>query len=154
MNCAVLLVVVCLGCTQFVNAARCHGDSKPGPPNLHPIDNSAPVLNKTVENGKLFTVGSGEDAVDLLHLYGTPYEMGFAHGKLLKDKLLAFYPQVETYLAQQVSKKAARNPVYKWVLEVWLALPSRQPHVNPTQQSLPPSKSDAFCHRGRDRCGA
>jgi len=113
------------------------------------------VLNKTVENGKLFTVGSGDDAVDLLHLYGTPYEMGFAHGKLLKDKLLAFYPQVETYLAQQVSKKAARNPVYKWVLEVWLALPSRQPHVNPNPNShdllvsLTPSAT-----RGRDRCGA
>ena len=121
----------CCYCLQLADAARCSGDSPPGPPNLHPIDTSAPKLNKTVANGKLYTVGSGEDAVDLLHLYGTPYEQGFAHGTLLKEKLLAFYPQVETYLAEQISKKAAHNPVFKWILEASGSNPIETPRRRP-----------------------
>lgn len=33
-------------------------------------------------HGRRFTVGSGEDAVTVLYLRGTPYEMGYAQGKL------------------------------------------------------------------------
>ena len=111
-------------------AARCEGESKPGPPNMKPIDKHPPVLKETVKHGKLFIVGNGEDAVDLLHLYGSPYEMGYAHGTLLKEKLLSFYPKVETYLAEQITKKAAKHPVFKWILED--SDPTPTPTLTPT----------------------
>ncbi len=44
----------------------------------------------SVANGKLYTVGSGQPgtSLSLLHLYGTPYQMGFAQAQLMRDQLL------------------------------------------------------------------
>ncbi len=42
-------------------------------------------------HGTRTTIGEGEDAITLLHLWGTPYEMGFAHGQLCADEVEAFY---------------------------------------------------------------
>ncbi len=45
-------------------------------------------------NGELSTIGEGEDAITVLKLWGTPYEMGYAHGKLCADKIRAFYSRL------------------------------------------------------------
>lgn len=36
--------------------------------------------------------------MSLIHVYGTPYQMGFAQGYLLKDKLNQFIPELFVYL--------------------------------------------------------
>jgi hypothetical protein len=41
-------------------------------------------------NGTLSTIGSGEDAISVLTLWGTPYEMGYAHGKLCANRVQSF----------------------------------------------------------------
>ena len=41
--------------------------------------------------GSRATIGEGADAITVLHLYGTPYEMGYAHGKLATKEVQAFY---------------------------------------------------------------
>jgi isopenicillin-N N-acyltransferase like protein len=84
------------------NSARCNGQATPGPRNTLPIDEAPPVFVKSVPNGKLFTVGQGDDKKDLLHLYGTPYENGFAMGTLLGPKFPSFVAEVYRYVEAQV----------------------------------------------------
>lgn len=45
-------------------------------------------------NGVLSSIGEGEDRVHLLELWGTPYEMGFAQGRLCADRIRAFYTRL------------------------------------------------------------
>jgi len=99
-------------------AAECNGDATPGPPNMHPIDTEPPRFVSSVPNGKHYTIGNGEDQIDVLHLFGTPYDWGKAHGQLMKDKLQKFYPQVQHYLETELIQKAANSSVLAWVAEV------------------------------------
>ena len=97
-----LALLAALGCHCLAFAAECNGAATPGPRNLHPIDTAAPSFVRSVANGKLFSVGQGDDAKDLLHLYGTPYENGMAMGTLLGPKLISFFSEVYTYTEGQV----------------------------------------------------
>jgi isopenicillin-N N-acyltransferase like protein len=45
-------------------------------------------------NGHLSTIGSGSDTIHLLRLWGTPYEMGYAQGKLCGDRIRNFYARL------------------------------------------------------------
>lgn len=76
------------------NSADCNGAAPPGPRNTHPIDDAAPVFVRSVANGKLYSVGQGDDKRDLLHLYGSPYENGMAMGMLLGPKVVSFFNEV------------------------------------------------------------
>lgn len=42
-------------------------------------------------NGVVETVGEGADAVTVLYVWGTPREMGYAQGKLLRDDIINMY---------------------------------------------------------------
>ncbi len=75
-------------------AAECNGAATPGPRNLHPIDEAAPVFVRAVPHGKLYRVGQGDDKKDLLHLWGTPYDNGMAMGTMLGPKLVSFVKEV------------------------------------------------------------
>jgi len=44
--------------------------------------------------GVVSTLGEGKDAVKLLHVWGTPREMGYAHGTLLKAEIMDFYTKI------------------------------------------------------------
>jgi hypothetical protein len=38
----------------------------------------------------------------LLHVYGNMYQMGFAHGELLKDELNSFMIELWDYIEEQI----------------------------------------------------
>ena len=40
--------------------------------------------------------------LNIVHLYGTPYEMGVAHGSILKENVTNFINEVWAYLELQV----------------------------------------------------
>lgn len=82
---AVNKFVVLLALLAVGLAAYCNG--KPGAPhnNTSPIWKGTPKLLKTVENGKLYEIGSGDSAIKLIHVYGNMYQMGYAQGLLLKQ---------------------------------------------------------------------
>jgi len=42
--------------------------------------------------------------LNVLHLYGTPYQMGFAHGTLLKKQINELIPLVMEYIDEQVQQ--------------------------------------------------
>jgi isopenicillin-N N-acyltransferase like protein len=96
-RCALLLTLL-----STAEGAGCNGISTPGPRNLHPIDETPPVFVREVPNGKLYTVGLGDDKKDLLHLWGTPYQNGMAMGKLLGPKLTSFFNEVYQYTEGQI----------------------------------------------------
>ena len=39
-------------------------------PNMNPIQSAPPTFVKSVKNGKLYTVGNGEDMINLVHVWG------------------------------------------------------------------------------------
>jgi len=42
-------------------------------------------------NGRTYMLGQGADAVRVIEVWGTPYEMGYAHGYLVRKELKAYY---------------------------------------------------------------
>ena len=85
----------------------CH--IKPDPnakPNLNPVDDEKPIFVKSVQYGngqaKLYTVGHGDDEIYVVHLWGTPYEMGYAHGLLLPKRMEALVETFWSYMELQV----------------------------------------------------
>ena len=56
-------------CHIFVIFARAQPDPN-AKPNLNPIQTDPPKFIKQVKNGKLYSVGSGEDLIYLVHVWG------------------------------------------------------------------------------------
>jgi hypothetical protein len=62
-----------------------------------------PRLVSTVSNGKRYVVGHGYDKINIIHVYGgTPYDMGFAYGKLLSQDFKEGIPEFFDYLYKKV----------------------------------------------------
>lgn len=95
-----ILLVACLLYCGF--SAYCNG--KPGPyyVNNEPIWKEQPRLVKTHKYGKLFEIGTGTTTMKLLHVYGNMYQMGFAHGALLRDDLQVFMLELWDYIEEQI----------------------------------------------------
>jgi isopenicillin-N N-acyltransferase-like protein len=121
MHCWALLASGLLLCT-CADAAACNGHSTPGPQNLNPIDTAAPIFVRSVLNGKLYSVGTGDDTKDLLHVWGTPHENGLAMGQLLGPKLPAFIREVYTYTESQIIAQAANNTSLQKILKMGLTV--------------------------------
>ncbi len=101
-------------------AAECNGKSKPGPPNLEAVITDKPKFVRQVANGKLYTVGTGDDEMDVMHVWGTPFEMGQAQGLLNPKKLESFITEVYSYMETQIIAKAANNTFLAWVAKTGL----------------------------------
>jgi len=76
----------------------------PGTPNTNPVFTDSPVLVNEVPNGKLYVQGNTTVTPNLLllSLWGTPYEMGYAHGQLLAPQIKDLFPQLFEWLYGQV----------------------------------------------------
>jgi exportin-7 len=99
------LLVTALASLQChcVLSAFCHG--KPDPrakPNLNPVQSDPPKFLKSVKNGKLYSAGNGDDLIHIVHVWGSPYEMGYAHGELMTSQAHSFMNDVWSYLEEQV----------------------------------------------------
>lgn len=83
-------------------STHCHG--RPGQyyVNEQPVWTSQPTLLRTHKNGKLYEIGEGTTKMKLIHVYGNMYEMGFAHGYLLKDELKSFLKELWEYIDGEV----------------------------------------------------
>jgi len=72
------------------------------------------VFVKQVPNGKLYTTG-GPDLnpnIFVTHLYGSPYEMGYAHGQLFQDILPQVYSGMLDYIYNEVESYIKFLPQY------------------------------------------
>jgi len=58
-------------------------------PNRYPIIVYEPTFIRQIPNAKLFTAGTaGNNKINIVHVWGTPYEMGYAYGTILKDEVI------------------------------------------------------------------
>lgn len=100
-----LVVWVLAALVAVAGASRCNGEAPPGPRNTNPIDEARPAFVRSVPNGKLFTVGHGDDAKDLIHVWGSPYANGLAMGTLLGPKLVTFMNEAYDYIEGSIVAK-------------------------------------------------
>jgi hypothetical protein len=71
--------------------------------NTNPIVREEPVFISSIPNGKRFSVGSGYDKINILHVYGgTPYDMGYALGKMMSKELATLMPLYFNYLEKEI----------------------------------------------------
>lgn len=77
-----------LSFTMSTDAAYCHGHPSPdASPNINPIyvpdkENPSGTLITSNENGAVYRVGEGDDAITVLHVYGDdPYVNGHTQGR-------------------------------------------------------------------------
>ena len=94
--------------SSTAHASYCNGGPKPGAkPNLYPITEPKVVhvsdyfYTKSVDGGgRLFHAihSIGNTTFPVLHLYGSGYDMGFAQGMLLKEKLLKMWNMFFEYV--------------------------------------------------------
>jgi hypothetical protein len=95
----------CAGVLPSTDAAYCTGKPSPNATaNLQPILIGAPRLVRSVPNGKLFEVGTGDDVVPVVHLWGTPHEMGVAHGQLQTEAITTLMTAVMKYIEDQAAQ--------------------------------------------------
>lgn len=71
--------------------------------NLNDIVRDEPRFVNEVTNAKHFIVGKGFDQINIVHVYGnTPYEMGYAFGKLMSQDLKGIIKEYFEYLDKHV----------------------------------------------------
>ena len=71
--------------------------------NTHDILRDEPTFVSSVTNGKRFVVGQGYDKINIVHVYGgTPYDMGFALGTLMRKELNELIPEYFAYLDKTI----------------------------------------------------
>lgn len=65
-------------------------------------------------NGKLEITGLGEDRMHVLYVWGTPYEMGKAHGTLLRQELSSQIPQLLRLMTENMGNSVeALDEIYQ-----------------------------------------
>ncbi len=73
-------------------AAGCTRQSVVEPPLVAAAAGAAEAAPEV--KGELSSIGEGEDQIWLLHLWGSPYDMGYAHGVLCGEQVRSFYEQL------------------------------------------------------------
>jgi isopenicillin-N N-acyltransferase-like protein len=116
----ILFLLACGAVVAQIEHHSCHSQTFYfGPQNKLPIVDAAAQsqLVAQVANGKLFKVSlpATNSSFWVTHLYGAPYEQGFAQGQLHKTRVAAFLQNSWQYLEQQVAMA-----IPEW-MPAWLA---------------------------------
>ncbi|CAF1996258.1 unnamed protein product [Rotaria magnacalcarata] len=99
--------------------AFCANDTSKGDPNLNPIDKGEPKLINKVQNGTLYQIGSGDDQIYLIHVYGNSgYDFGYAYGTLLRDEVNKVLPRAWQYFEQQIIDSLKDLKLPKWFEDI------------------------------------
>ena len=69
-----------------------------------------PTFERAVPNGVKYHIQASPYTVPIIHLWGSPYEMGFAHGELMKAETTGFANDVLKYV-QRIFKKRVDGDV-------------------------------------------
>ena len=102
---ALFCLFAIISSVQLVNPS-CKGSY-----NTNPIVQDEPTFISSVPNGKRFVVGSGYDKINIVHVYGgTPYDMGFAFGSLMKKELNELIPEYFAYLDKTIEDALKKVP--------------------------------------------
>ena len=80
-----------------------------------------PLRRKVTTEGKVERIGEGINEIKVLYVKGTPYEMGFQYGKLLKDDMRSsLYAVLDTcyqYISEKVKPPLAARTATNFILD-------------------------------------
>jgi hypothetical protein len=100
----VALVVTSTGCGTIVNEMVLRHPKVEGF-----LD--TPTVDRTIRHtGHITTIGEGEDSISVLHVYGSPYEMGYQHGKLFAPEVRATIDGVMGGLKRFLPRQLRNTP--------------------------------------------
>ena len=103
-----------VGLIYFFALAYSVDSSCKGELNTNEILRDEPRFVNSVPNGKHYVVGDGYDKINIVHLYGnTPYEMGYAMGKLMSKDLNQLVTEYFAYLVNHAEKWVKALPPVK-----------------------------------------
>lgn len=92
----------CIVSLAFTATVFSADSSCTGTYNTHEIVRDDPTFVTSVPNGKRYFVGQGYDKINIVHVYGTPYEMGHALGTLMSKELQQLIPEYFAYLDKTI----------------------------------------------------
>lgn len=105
-----LLLLAALATGQ---AAFCSGVPNPNAVNnSYPIYTGNPKLARLVPNGKAYRMGQPGFDFWVTHLYGTPYEMGFAQGQLYPQEITTMINGIYSYIQSQIAGSLTGLPAW------------------------------------------
>lgn len=116
-----LRVLACLlAAAAPARAAYCSGSPDPdAPANNHTVRDPELELVGTVTNGKLYKAHPGSyNAFNLVHVWGSDYEKGFAHGQLLAAEIQEFYRATWVYMEQGIANSFPGTIFPEWFINV------------------------------------
>ncbi len=83
------------------------------------------IMLANVTQGTLFMAGPADNSLHVLHVWGTPYEMGYAQGLLMQDILPQVYATFVAYVEALVEADIKNQKWIKYLpLEIRTALES------------------------------
>ena len=93
-----LLLSFCIVSSSATSSIAAVPPSCVGRPNEHPIADRPPQPGVVVKNGERLVAGAPGSEIPVVHVSGTAFEMGEAHGKLMSKELHEFLPLVSAYM--------------------------------------------------------
>lgn len=97
-----LLVVACGVALLACAAASPFPSSCSGTTNELPVWSGDPTLVDTNSHGMKYRVDAVDPPLHVVHVYGTPYEMGFARGTLMKTEITNLIDDVFVYFKNEI----------------------------------------------------
>jgi isopenicillin-N N-acyltransferase like protein len=94
-----LIIVLLAALLRSASAAFCSGAPDPGEfTNDFPVLDGDMTLKKQVKNGALYETGPSNARFDVVHVWGSAYEMGQAQGQLVGEKITKFVHGLFAYI--------------------------------------------------------
>ena len=100
----IILLTVLASCFfHTAQSAYCSGSPDPGErTNDYPIYDMKPRHIRSIKNAMLFEAGPLNASFPLVHVWGTPYEVGYAQGTLMKTTIKEFVYKTWGYLVTEI----------------------------------------------------
>lgn len=110
------VLVLILATFAIVDGAYCHGSPAAGErTNEFPIYDKPLRFVRSVKNAMLFEGGPLNASFPVVHVWGSPYEIGFAQGTLMKREITEFVSQTWAYLLSELVQAMTDERVPQWV---------------------------------------
>lgn len=98
-----------------VYAAYCSGSPDPGErTNDFPIYDQELKFIRQVKNAMLFEAGPPNATFPIVHLWGTPYEVGYAQGELMKPYIKEFVLKTWAYMSTELVQALDGDLLPEW----------------------------------------
>lgn len=81
------------------------------------MDSNTVFISSTT-NGRLYQVGPDDARINVLHVFGSPYEMGQAQGILMKKEVNEFVYKTFKYLDDMIVSSLDKYPLSKFMKEM------------------------------------